>query len=65
MEFLATALLYIGVISAALLVLGLCWPWALLWWEAVQNRRKVISVYGSISIAALALSWFVKQIENV
>lgn len=38
-----------------LLLLGLIRPWALLWWEDVQTRRKVIKLYGSISLVFFAL----------
>ena len=32
------------------LVIGLFKPWLLLWWEDVQNRKKIILVYGSLSL---------------
>lgn len=32
------------------MVAGLFKPWLLLWWEDVQNRRKVIKLYGSVAV---------------
>lgn len=32
------------------MVIGLFKPWAMLWWEDVQNRRKIIKVYGTASL---------------
>jgi hypothetical protein len=37
------------------LLIGLVKPWAMLWWEAVQNRAKVIKVYGSLTVFFLLL----------
>jgi hypothetical protein len=30
--------------------IGLYRPWAMLWWEDVQNRRKVLKIYGLLSV---------------
>jgi hypothetical protein len=46
---------YTGIFAAILLLLGLFKPWALLWWEDVQNRGKVIKLYGSISLVFFTL----------
>jgi len=32
------------------MVIGLFKPWLLLWWEDVQNRKKIIQVYGSLTL---------------
>jgi len=32
------------------MVIGLFKPWLMLWWEDVQNRKKIIRVYGSLTI---------------
>jgi len=55
MHFARQLLLYIGIISLALLVFGLFKPWMMLWWEDVQNRKKVIRLYGSIFIVCYSL----------
>jgi hypothetical protein len=37
------------------MVIGLFKPWMMLWWEDVQNRRKIIKVYGLIAILFYAI----------
>jgi hypothetical protein len=46
-----------AVACAMFLAIGLYKPWIMLWWEDVQNRRKVIKVYGSIGLACYAIYW--------
>jgi hypothetical protein len=43
-------ILFLGMASAIFLILGLVKPWTMLWWEDVQNRKKVIFVYGSLAL---------------
>ncbi len=40
----------LSITCLVFMLLGLIKPWALLWWEDVQNRKKVIIVYGSLSV---------------
>jgi hypothetical protein len=40
-------ILLISLTSFLFMVLGLIKPWIMLWWEDVQNRRKVIKLYGT------------------
>jgi len=47
--------LLMSLASLLFMVLGLFKPWLLLWWEDVQNRRKVIKVYGSIAVLSYVL----------
>ena len=42
--------LFICYASLLFLGLGLIQPWMMLWWEDVQNRRKVIKVYGTVAV---------------
>lgn len=42
------------------LVIGLFKPWVMLWWEDVQNRRKVIQVYGSVAAVFFIAYWILK-----
>lgn len=42
--------LFVSYAAVLFLVLGLIKPWMMLWWEDVQNRRKVIKVYGTVAI---------------
>lgn len=32
------------------MIIGLFKPWLLLWWEDVQNRKKILVVYGTLSL---------------
>jgi hypothetical protein len=43
----ATAILF--------LLLGFYRPYLVLWWEDVQNRRKVLRVYGTVAALAVAV----------
>ena len=43
------------------MVIGLIKPWAMLWWEDVQHRMKVIKVYGSLSIVFGVAYWMLKK----
>jgi len=45
--------LFLTITSLGLFIGGLYKPWAVLWWEDVQNRRKVIQVYGTATLLAL------------
>jgi uncharacterized membrane protein len=49
--------LLLGAASLIFLVIGLFRPWAMLWWEDVQNRRKVIKVYGIVAILCYFVYW--------
>lgn len=45
--------LFLLLFSAACLIfmiIGLIKPWIMLWWEDIQNRKKILIVYGSLSI---------------
>jgi len=42
--------LLMSLASLMFMVAGLFKPWLLLWWEDVQNRRKVIKGYGSVAL---------------
>jgi hypothetical protein len=55
MEFAHRLLFYISVTSFLFLLFGLYKPWVMLWWEDIQNRRKVIKLYGSISVVAMVI----------
>jgi hypothetical protein len=57
MENLRLMFLLLSISSALFLVIGLFKPWVMLWWEDVQNRKKIILVYGSISLFFLLAYW--------
>jgi hypothetical protein len=57
MDFIQRLLLYVCVTSVVLLIIGMFKPWMMLWWEDVQNRRKVIKLYGLIAVFCYGLYW--------
>jgi len=50
MYYSRTLILLLSISSGLFLIIGLFKPWLMLWWEDVQNRKKVILVYGTIMI---------------
>lgn len=42
--------LFLTLACILFLLIGLFRPWAMLWWEDVQNRAKVIKSYGLLTI---------------
>jgi hypothetical protein len=49
-KYVETLILFLTLTCLLFLGIGLVKPWAMLWWEDVQNRMKVIKVYGSLAI---------------
>ncbi|MCA4897486.1 MAG: hypothetical protein ING88_01805 [Cytophagales bacterium] len=49
--------LFVGCAASLFLTLGLFKPWLMLWWEDVQNRMKVIKLYGSIAAVFFLIYW--------
>jgi hypothetical protein len=49
-KYVETLILFLTITCVLFLVIGLIKPWAMLWWEDVQNRSKVIKVYGSLAV---------------
>jgi hypothetical protein len=43
-------ILLISLTAFLFLVIGLFKPWLMLWWEDVQNRKKVIKLYGGATL---------------
>jgi hypothetical protein len=50
MHYVRLLILYLGMAGTLFLLIGLYQPWAVLWWEDVQNRKKVIRVYGTLAL---------------
>jgi hypothetical protein len=50
MYYLELFILLLTLTCILFLIIGLVKPWAMLWWEDVQNRSKVLRVYGSLAI---------------
>ena len=63
MHYVRLLTLYLSLASTLFLIIGLYQPWAVLWWEDIQNRKKVIQVYGMLAliffIAYYVLQFFV------
>ena len=47
-------------VSLMFLAIGLYQPWYVLWWRATQNRKMVISLYGTISLIFFLLYNIIK-----
>jgi hypothetical protein len=54
-------ILFLGLACALFLVIGLYKPWAMLWWEDIQNRKKVIQVYGTLTVVFF-ISYYVLKL---
>ncbi len=61
MVHVKTLILFLTITSILFLIIGLIKPWAMLWWEDVQNRSKVVKVYGSLSIVFGVTYWALKN----
>jgi len=57
MYYIRQMFLLLSITAMLLLLLGLIKPWLLLWWEDVQNRRKVIKVYGTVAFIFYLVYW--------
>jgi hypothetical protein len=55
-------ILLISLTSFLFMVLGLIKPWIMLWWEDVQNRRKVIKLYGTTGLSFLIIYWVLQYV---
>jgi hypothetical protein len=60
MYYVRLLILMLGVAALLFLVAGLFKPWMMLWWEDTQNRKKVIQLYGSLSVFFLLVYWILK-----
>ena len=56
-EIVRLFFLLLAAAGLIFLVIGLFRPWAMLWWEDVQNRRKVIKVYGTVTLICYVVYW--------
>jgi len=61
-ELLRLLLKSIAILAGILLLIGLYKPWVVLWWEDIQNRKKVIKLYGLIALCSFAGYYIVKVI---
>lgn len=65
MEFVQRLFLYLSVLALAGFLVGMFRPWIMLWWEDVQNRKKVLKVYGTVAALSYALYWAVHLIKTI
>ncbi len=65
MAFAQQLFLFLTFTSLVFLLIGLFKPWAMLWWEDVQNRRKVIKLYGGIALISYGIYWGIFFISNI
>lgn len=57
MEFIRQIFVYTTLLAVFFLIIGLFKPWMMLWWEDIQNRKKVIKVYGTVAVVSYVLYW--------
>lgn len=60
MYYVRLLILLLSLTSFLFMVLGLIKPWIMLWWEDVQNRRKVIKLYGTSGLFFLIVYWILR-----
>jgi hypothetical protein len=60
MYYVRLLILLLSITSFLFMVLGLVKPWIMLWWEDVQNRRKVIKLYGTSGLFFLIVYWILQ-----
>jgi len=65
MDFLQRFFLLMSITALLGVVAGLFKPWMMLWWEDVQNRKKVLKVYGTAAVISYALYWGLLIIEMI
>jgi hypothetical protein len=63
MYYVRLLILLISLTSFFFMLLGLIKPWIMLWWEDVQNRRKVIKLYGTTGLSFLIIYWILANVE--
>lgn len=60
MYYVRLLFLLISLTSFLFMILGLIKPWIMLWWEDVQNRKKVIQLYGTSGLLFLIIYFALK-----
>jgi hypothetical protein len=60
MYYVQLLFLLISLTSFLFMILGLIKPWMMLWWEDVQNRKKVIQLYGTTGLLFLFIYFVFK-----
>jgi uncharacterized membrane protein YjgN (DUF898 family) len=60
MEYVRLFFLFFALALAACVAVGLYKPWLVLWWEHVQNRQKVLAIYGTASLVSLLVYYLLR-----
>lgn len=55
MQFVQRFFLYLSLLALLCVIAGLFKPWALLWWEDKQNRKKILKIYGTAAFTAFVI----------
>ncbi|MFM9837106.1 MAG: hypothetical protein ACKVOQ_02515 [Cyclobacteriaceae bacterium] len=63
MYYVRLLFLLLASTSFLFLLIGLIKPWIMLWWEDVQNRKKIIQVYGSLAFAFALIYYLLGFVE--
>lgn len=50
MKVVQQFLLFTCLTAVLFMLIGMIYPWAMVWWEDIQNRRRVLKIYGSIGV---------------
>ncbi len=64
MYYVRLLFLLVSLTALGFMVVGLFKPWLLLWWEDVQNRKKVLLVYGTTAIIFLIIYFVTGLLTN-
>jgi len=59
MDLLKALLLTVALVSVGFVMVGFYRPFWVVWWENVQNRKKVLKVYGTAALIFYAGYWAV------
>ncbi len=63
MQLLSDLSAAVALLSLIFLAVGLYKPWLMLWWEDMQNRRKILKVYGFATLFFYILHLIFSRIE--
>jgi len=55
-------ILLVSLTSFLFMIIGMIKPWMMLWWEDIQNRKKVIKLYGTTGVLFLLVYWILNLI---
>jgi len=62
MQFVAQFFFFASMACGLIMLVGLFRPWSVLWWEDLQNRRKVITWYGGAATLFFVVAFVLKNL---